>query len=212
MAEESVRRRKKREHDIPATILLSNIYYLNPNNTKYILIGFSAVKDFKPLIVFCHDNLYVEFILSDWITLTINQQLIESWFAKAEAKTSANIGTKNINIKKTMKSNNPCLQINNCQQPRANNNILLSPSEYSKCIEIDLFIQNVIKSFQSNWFAIEDYYNVYVHKCKAKNVLFLEDNDYFFADNANFDCYRLFKEITYLCKDKLRTDVTHFNA
>lgn len=209
MAEEIVKRRKKRfEVELPSTLLLTNIYFLNPIQNKYILIGYSAAKDFKPVIVFCHESSYVEFILSDWSILTKSCILINDWFTKTDINDGLFITTKNIGIKKILKANNTYIQIQNIHHTRQNNNIILNVNEYRKCIEIDLFIQNIWKCFQNNWCGVEDYYNMYVHKCNTKNKLVLDDFEYFFFDSSvGFDCYRLFKEISLFCVDKLQSDV-----
>lgn len=212
MTEESARRRKKKfELDLPPTLLLSNVYFLNARNSKYILIGYSALKDFKPVIVFCTDGCFVEFILSDWITLIINQQKINQWFASANENEFICIPTKNIVIKNISVSNCLLLEIQNLKQTRSSNSICLNENEYKKCIELDSFIQTLMKNFQSNWWSVEDFYNVYVGLCATNKKFMLDDANYFYSNNTNIDSYRLFKEISYLCSEKLLNDVTHFD-
>lgn len=211
MAEETVRRRRKKfEMDQPPTLLLSNVYFLNPLNTRYILIGYSAAKDFKPVILLCQDESYVEFILSDWITLTINHQKITEWFATSAENELIFLPTKNITIKNVLKSTFPHLEIKNLKQTRLSNDICLNEFEYKKCIEIDSFIQTLMRNYQTNWWSVEDYYNVYTSRCSQNKTFALADNDYFHSENNHFDSYRLFKEITFFCSEKLRSDVTHF--
>lgn len=175
---------------------------------KYILIGYSAAKDLKPVIVFCHETSFVEMILSDWIILTKSCNFINDLFTKTDINDGLTIITKNIGIKRILKANNAFIQIQNIHHTRQNDHINLNVSEYRKCIEIDLFVQNIWKCFQANWCSVEDYYNMYVHKCNTLNKLVLDDFDIFFFDhNVGFDCYRLFKEISYFCTERLQSDV-----
>lgn len=209
MAEESVRRRKKRGvFEVQSTLLMSNVYFLNPNKTKFILIGYSVLKDFKPVIVFCHDGCYVDFILSDCIALMEKHETINDWFLNKCNNQEVLETTKNIYIKKTLKSNKPFLEIRNIQHRRLNNYILLNSREYTTCHQMEIFIQNILKNYQTNWCVVEEYYNVYVQKCCIKNELVLDDCDYFYPEYTSFDFYKLFKEISIFCKDKLESDVT----
>lgn len=211
MTEENVRRRRKKlEFEWAPTLLLSNVYFLNATNSKFVLIGYSAAKDFKPVILLCLDGCYVEFILSDWITLMINQQKILDWFANPVENELIFIPTKNMTIKNVVKTNFPMIEIQNLKQTRSSNNIFLNQHEYTKCVEIDSFIQTLMKNYQTNWWSVEDYYNMYVSRCSQNKTFSLSDNEYFYSENNHFDSYRLFKEITLFCTEKLISDVTHF--
>lgn len=200
--------RKRKEKNQQPILLLANVYFLNRMHTKFILIGYNALRDFKPVIVFQQDASFVEFTLSDWQILTSNKNHIENWFLHIDINDTASIVSKNVGIKKAMKLNSMYIQIQNSQIKKPINTILLNVDEYHKCIEIDLFVQNVIKTFQFNWFDVQDYYNTFVLKCNAKKAIILNEEEYFVAENCNFDTYRLFKEITYFCNENLNSDVT----
>lgn len=204
--------RKKKENNKPPVLLLANIYFLNRSHTKFILIGYNASIDFKPVIVFQQDGSFVEFTLSDWQILTSNKILIENWFTHLDINETTSIVSKNVGIKKAIKLNTMYVQIQNSQRKKPINTILLNTDEYNKCTEIDLFVQNVIKTFQFNWFDIQDYYNTYVLKCNTKKSVILNEEDYFPSENCNFDTYRLFKEISYFCNVNLYSDVTFYTA
>lgn len=198
--------RKRKEKNQPPILLLANIYFLNRAHTKFILIGYNALRDFKPVIVFQQDALFVEFTMSDWQILTSNKNHIKSWFSYIDSiNETASIVSKNVSIKNVIKLNSMYIQIQNSQRKKP---ILLNADEYHKCTEIDVFVQNVVKTFQFNWFGVQDYYNTFVLKCNAKKTIILNEEDYFEVENCNFDTYRLFKEITYFCNDNLYMDVT----
>lgn len=194
------RRTSKLPYGVQPTLLLTNIFFLDPAKPKYILVGYSISNDFRVVIVFCLNKEYIELTLSDWITLTINNEQIIDWYTKNDYNSERrSISTKNILINMAVQLDETYgeLKINNHKELRRNSTIYLDFNEYQKCIEIDTFVQNIVKTYQSNRCAIEDYYNIYVHKCNAKNQKILDDIDYFYANNPNFDCYRLFKEISY---------------
>lgn len=206
MTEEYVRRRKKKVDENASTLILSNIYFLTNHNSKFLLIGYSALKDLKPMIVFRHENSCVEFTLSDWVILTSNARTLNDWVIKTDAVENETYITKNVTIKKVVKSTNMFIQISN-NQSKTGNSIFLNFTEYNKCLEMNMFIQNIMRTLQSNWFEIDDYYNFYVHRCNTTKKYVLSEQDFFSVDNANFDVYRLFKEISIFCIDKLQSDV-----
>lgn len=208
MAEEYVRRRRRKFDENLSTLLLSNVYFFGNHNSKFILIGYSAVKDMKPLIVFCYENSYVEFTMSDWIIFTSNSKTLNDWVLKTDPVEHETHITKNVTIKKVVKANNMYIQIQNNNQTRPGNLMLLNYSEYNKCLEMNQFIQNIMRTFQGNWLEIEDYYNYYIHRCNCKKKNVLEEQDFFTIENPNFDVYRLFKEISIFCLDKLQSDVS----
>lgn len=208
MSNQIVKKKRKKMIDFPNSMVLQNIYFLNTEKSKFILIGFDLFKDFKPIIVFRHKNAYVEFTLSDWITLTINENNLNEWKVNNENFECVSIRTKNVCIMKVMKKDNAFVKIENIERNRPTNTIDLDYDEYKKCIEMNTYVQNVMKTFQTNWFEVEDYYNMYVHKCNAQKKFCLDDIEYFCTDNANIDTYRLFKEISIFCTDKLANDVS----
>lgn len=157
------------------------------------------------MILFCQENTIVEFTLSDWMTLTSNTTPICDWTIKSDAAEHEIHYTQNVTIKRVVLANNILLQIRNNHNPKKM--LFLNFSEYNKCIEMSLFVQNMMRSMQANWIDIEDYYNFYIQKCNARRKIVLEEQDFFTVDNANFDIYRLFKEISIFCSDKLQSDV-----
>lgn len=202
---------EKTQYGFQPVLVLPNIYFLDQYNTKFILIGYSATNNFNPIIIFAHNLSFVELTLSDWMALTMNDKVADNWFKTIDSVEGKLIKTKNIKVVKKIEKNNPTLQIQKLAPSRSNNYINLNMFEYRKLVEIDSFVQTIMKNLNSNWIQVQDYYNLYVFYCNLKNKTVLDDSDFFTYDDSNFDCLRLFNEISINCRQKLLYDITIFD-
>lgn len=199
--------RNKLPYRVCPTFLLTNIYFLNNQCTNFVLVGCAPSEKFKPTIIIFLDDSFVELALSDWVALNISNELTHKWFKSDDIKEGLLIKTNNISIEKKIVCRNKVLQIQNLPQISSNNYIELKAEDFQKINEMNTFIQFLMKKLQSHWLVIQDYYNLYIYYCYIKNKNVLDDEDFFVYDEPkDFDSYRLFREISFLCKDKILLD------
>lgn len=155
------------------------------------------------------NNSYCWMILTDWLALFTLNEKIENWLLNHNSNelNESWIVSKNLRIKQSFIDNESVIELQNIDSTIC---IHLNIIEYKKCYELNSLVQYMFKIMHQNWFVIDEYYNMYVYYCLLKNKNRLTDDDYFTltAIPSNIDCYRLFCEIPFTCKNKLNNDVS----
>lgn len=207
------RANRKKFHPRPE-LLLENVLFLNLSFNKIVTVGYSVNENCRPTILLMHNSHFVTLLLTDWLAIfTFNSQ-IKNWFANDSPNSSINetwIACKNIKLTKIHSNHERLIQIESTTQ--LNCVIALNSEEYNKCIELDSYIQYLLKQMQHNYIFVDEYYNMYVYYCILNKKSRLSEEEYFLLSNFsnNIDSYRIFSEIPTYCSRKLSSDLCVLN-
>lgn len=191
-------------------LVLQLVYYLNDMGTKHVAIGFDPLNEFRLTVILSSNYSFVVMSTVDWFTFMLNIPEVHNYFNDivqlhcSEFKTTKNI------IMQKHNGDDKVLQIEDYPRTRSNNMIFLKNEEFTRCLELDAYLQPLIKQLQLYPQLILDYYNLYIYHCQTSNKQTLNDTEYFLPlGNGNLlDSFRLFKEIPIYCREKLDRDLS----
>lgn len=217
--EKPKKNKKKKTEEIESVIsissqpelLLRSVFFLNLECTKNISIGYAIADNCRPMFMLSHDLSYVLLALTDWMVIFLSNLLIQNWYAQVvDVNTNDScVVSKNIKLKRVMINGVPLIEIENVPKKSFNNSVLINLREYERCCELDSYLQYLFRQAQQNWIYVDDYYNMYVYYCLLKNKPYLDEEDYFTIIDLpqSIDSYKIYKEISLVCKEKLSVDV-----
>lgn len=202
---------KQQNFEFAPCLLFQTVYFLNNTCNKYLSLGYDVKNGCRPLFTIGTSLGFVTLSTSDWMMLMINKIQIEYWFNNiGDSFEPGLITSKNIQLSQIRNGEQNFIMIENLNATRNNKTVLLSEEEYRKIIDIDSFLFLTVKQMQQNSIMIDEYYNMYIYYCIAKGKKLLTDEDFFPSldlNNANFDLFRLFKEIPLNCREEIERDV-----
>lgn len=209
---------RKRQNNLSKTgistpaLLLSYTYFLNSNHTCYISIGYD-VDTFKLKVIVYKNMINQEWMYEDWDYLYKNSTVIQDKFL-GNQKNDTNLS--DYNIKTNVGGNKMSCKVLLLQQDRQaitfktdTSKITMVLAEWMLFYKILNFLNSVIKMYNSVWYEVEQYYNLYYDRCKQLQVDELPQNEYFIPIPTTYNCCnfsRLFNEIPILCQKKLQQD------
>ncbi len=202
---------KARIKPVPG-LLLSYTYFLNTQHTCYISVGYD-VETLKLKIILYKNMIYQELKLEDWNLLYKNLTTIQNFFVNnvkefiinqdgiIEVDEYANnvIAYKLISLKQKN-----CLMFET-----KSTKIIIDDSEWKKLYMLSHFLNSISIWCNLVWKEIEQYYHIYYDKCNLLNVDELPASEFFIPTPASYNSCnfsRLFNEISFLCRDKIRRD------
>lgn len=197
-------------------LLLSYTYFLNPNHTCYISIGYD-VETFKLKIILYKNMTNQEWLYEDWDYMYKNSTVIQNKFLEGiKSDTYSN----RQGIGKNDDGNKLSYKVLFLRQDRkvitfktGAIKITMTSMEWLEFYKILNFLNSVVKMYNTVWYEVEQYYNLYFDRCNQLQVDELPHSEYFIPipttySYCNFS--RLFNEIPVLCQKKIQQD-RYFN-
>lgn len=202
----------------PPKLLLSYLYHLNAMHSKYVTSGFNS-KSFNHIIIIADvGNGFVELNEMEYSSLFLKSEKINHYFNKYDGdfETIEHIVYNPENLIQYIEIE--YMQINNARHIQLqitgnqieSNRVLLNEVEWALLNELFTFFNQLIMWHKNICPSVTAYYNHYVKLCADKNQIYLGNKDFFalneimtVEDGINFNYYRLFYEIGFMCTENI---------
>lgn len=204
---------------MPPNLLLSYLYHLNVEHSKYVTSGFNS-KTFSPSLII--NNVYEGFIElneMEYSSIFLKSKEINKYFNHYEIDETidhivydpANL-IQYTEIKYTIIEGVKHITL---QVTGSEHRVTLNDSEWSKFNALFGFFNQLLFWYKSISPAVLNYYNHYLKLCADKNQIYLGQHEFFTPpdiknneDNPiypkiNFNYFRLFHEIGFLCTENI---------
>ena len=194
-----------KQTSLPSNLLLAYTYFLNPDHSCFITIGYDAIT-FEMKIILMKNKKFQEWSINEWYHLYQNAQEIQRYF-----ESNSNNVAVSSTLKKVINISNDMTGIT-IQFDHSDKKLMIFDSfckivimsnEWYILYSLLNFINSIVNHYYSSSQQIECYFIAYSNKCKQMRTSSLPLNEFFLFSSSFCNFSRLFNEIPVICCDKL---------
>lgn len=204
----------------PPNLLLSYLYHLNTEHTKYITSGFNA-KTLTPYVIVTDvSNGFIELNEMEYNSIFLKSDNINGYFNTYADRDSYNqivfdpeLLLQCIDIKFNLINGVKHIIVQRCGNIMDIHRVTLNENEWITLKDLFGFFNHLLFWYKNISQAVTAYYNHYLKMCSDNNQICLGHHEFFTLNDINnnnpyllqqnFNCFRLFHEIGLLCTENI---------
>lgn len=217
------------ERMLPPELLLSYTYFLNPEHSCFVTVGYD-IESFNIKIIIMKNLTFQQWSFDDWNHLFKNALEIQKFFCCTDndghGEDNKGEGNKMLYDNYERKTNthensgyyDKCIKFKMIKQNKKryiifhngdhhHSEIKFMKNEWEILYALIEFLNSIISWCNMSWQEIKRYYDAYYEKCIFLQVNKLPFNEFFMMTNAyTYNSSRLFNEVGILCSKKIEHD------